>query len=286
MAQKIGFIAPGVMGEPMAQRLRGAGYEVVAWARRAERAAELEAAGLRTGTLEEVAACPVIVSCLRDTAAVEELFLRNEAFSEHLAAELVIEHATIAPRVSRQVHAHLAERGIHYLDAAVSGGPAGAAEGSLVTMVGGSGEAMALARPYLEPTCGRIVHIGGPGSGVALKLVNQHLVVAHSVAAAEAAALIRDAGIEPEGALEALMGGWAGSRRLELQLVDSVRGEYGPDGADLDLFREILRLVGGAFEDAGIESTLLPGVEETWDRAAAKHPRGRLASLASAYETD
>jgi 3-hydroxyisobutyrate dehydrogenase-like beta-hydroxyacid dehydrogenase len=74
-------------------------------------------------------------------------------------------------------------------------------------MCGGTDEALAVARPYLEATCARVVHVGGPGTGVAVKLVNQLLVAVHSVAAAEAAALVRTLGVDPEVTLEALMGG-------------------------------------------------------------------------------
>jgi 3-hydroxyisobutyrate dehydrogenase-like beta-hydroxyacid dehydrogenase len=95
------------MGEPMATRLHQAGHEVLVWARRPERAAELEDAGLAVGTLEEVLARPVVVSCLRDAAAVRETLLDNGAASSGLRAELVIEHSTVDPATSRTVAAAL-----------------------------------------------------------------------------------------------------------------------------------------------------------------------------------
>lgn len=280
----IGFIGAGAMGEPMAARLRQAGHEVLVWARRPERARALQDAGFATGTLEEVLARPVLVSCLRDAAAVREIFLDDDgAAVSALRAEVVIEHATVDPATAREVAAALAARGIHFVDAPVSGGPAGAAAGTLVTMCGGTSEAVAAARPYLEATCARIVHVGGPGTGVAVKLVNQLLVAAHSVAAAEAAALVRTLGVDPEVTLESLMGGWAASKRLELQFTDSVRGNIEPDGAGLEKFLKDLDLADEAMAGAGVNSTLLPAVRRTWEAAAAMHPEAGLAALTEAY---
>ncbi len=279
----LGFIGAGAMGEPMARRLQQSGHDVLVWARRPERARELQEAGLSTGTLADVLGRPVLVSCLLDTQAVREVFLDGGPATSELRAGLVIEHATVDPATSREVAAALAERGIHYVDAPVSGGPAGAADGTLVTMCGGTDEALAAARPLLEAACARIVPVGGPGSGVAVKLVNQLLVAAHSVAAAEAAALVRTLGIDPDVALDALMGGWAASRRLELQFTDAVRGHTDPDGAGLEKFLEVLDLVDGALAGSGVESTLMPAVRRTWEAAAAAHPQGSFAALTEAY---
>ncbi|MBB5750053.1 NAD(P)-dependent oxidoreductase [Micrococcus sp. TA1] len=279
----IGFIGAGAMGEPMAARLQQAGHGVLVWARRPERARELQDAGFATGTLEEVLARPVLVSCLRDAAAVREVFLDDDGAASSLRAEVVIEHATVDPATAREVAAALAARGIHFVDAPVSGGPAGAAAGTLVTMCGGTDEAVAVARLYLEAMCARIVHVGGPGTGVSVKLVNQLLVAAHSVAAAEAAALVRTLGVDPEVTLEALMGGWAASKRLELQFTDSVRGNVQPDGAGLEKFLKDLDLADEALAGAGVISTLLPAVRRTWETAAAMHPEAGFAALTEAY---
>lgn len=280
----IGFIGAGAMGEPMAARLRQAGHDVLVWARRPARGAELEGAGFVVGALDEVLARPVVVSCLRDAAAVREIFLDDDgAAASDLRADLVIEHATVDPGTARTVAAALAARGTAYVDAPVSGGPAGAAAGTLVTMCGGTDDAVVAARPYLEAMCSRIVHVGGPGTGVAVKLVNQLLVAAHSVAAAEAAALVRALGVDPEVTLEALMGGWAASTRLELQFTDAVRGNTAPDGAGLAKFIEVLDLVDEALDGAGVPSALMPAVRRTWEAAAGEHPEAGFAALTEAY---
>ncbi|MGD6980761.1 MULTISPECIES: NAD(P)-dependent oxidoreductase [Citricoccus] len=280
----IGFIGAGAMGEPMAARLQQAGHDVLVWARRPERARELQDAGFAVGTLEDVLARPVLVSCLRDAAAVREVFLDDDgAAVSTLRAELVIEHATVDPATAREVAAALAAHGIDYVDAPVSGGPAGAAAGTLVAMCGGTDEAVAGARPFLEAMCARIVHVGGPGTGVAVKLVNQLLVAVHSVAAAEAAALVRTLGVDPEVTLEALMGGWAASKRLELQFIDSVGGNVEPDGAGLEKFLKDLDLADEALAGADVASTLLSGIRRTWETAAAMHPEAGFAALTEAY---
>jgi 3-hydroxyisobutyrate dehydrogenase-like beta-hydroxyacid dehydrogenase len=226
----------------------------------------------------------VVVSCLRDAAVIRETFLDDDgAAASGLRAEVVIEHATVDLTTSRAVAAALAARGIHYVDAPVSEGRAGAAAGTLMTMRGGTDEAVAAARPYLEMMCARLVHVGEPGTGVAVKLVNQLLVAAHSVAAAEAAAVVRSLGVDPDVTLEALMGGWAASKRLELQFTDGVRGAVQPDGAGLAKFIKDLELVDEALDGASVASTPMPAVRRTWEAAAGAHPDAGFAALTGAY---
>lgn len=285
MTGRIGFIGPGKMGRPMIGRLQAAGHDVVVWARRAEQRAELYEAGVQTGDLRDVFTCPVVVSSLLDSDAIDGVFFDSGIDLRSTDTALVIEHATIAPEDSVRVAGTLAEAGIRYLDAPVSGGPQGAADGSLVTMIGGSEESLAAARSVLSAYCRRIVHVGENGAGVALKLVNQLLVAVHSVAAAEAGALLRANSIDPSVAVEALMGGWAASRRLELQLVDTINGDYAPDGASVGSFLPILSLVRDALTSARVTSSLLTGVEQTWSTAAARDPAAAFSALITAYDT-
>lgn len=285
MTERIGFIGPGKMGRPMIDRLQAAGFEVVVWARRAEQRAELYEAGVQTGELADVFTCPIVVSCLLDSNAIESVFFDCGIDLRNADTALVIEHATIAPEDSVRIAATFAEAGIRYLDAPVSGGPQGAADGSLVTMIGGCEESVAAARSVLAAYCNRIVHVGESGAGVALKLVNQLLVAVHSVAAAEAGAMIRANNIDPSVAVDALMGGWAASRRLELQLVDTVNADYAPDGASVGSFLPILGLVRDALTSADMTSSLLDGVEQTWSAAAARDSAAAFSALITAYDT-
>ena len=271
----------------MARRLQAAGFQILVWARSHASAAKLEALGLRSASLEEVASCQVLITCLRDTEAVTELFLEGTddqlPLADTLSSALVIDHATYDPAVATQLRQRLAQRGIELVDAPVSGGPAGAEAGNLVAMVGASTTAYEQASEILQHTCAKAVHVGAAGSGLTLKLINQHLVAVHSVAAAEAAALLRHHYIDPRIAREALMGGWAASTRLSIQLEASTTSDYTPDGAGIDKFMPLLDLVGTAFDTAGIQSALLSGATSTYQEANTLGDDLPFAALAQPY---
>jgi 3-hydroxyisobutyrate dehydrogenase-like beta-hydroxyacid dehydrogenase len=248
----------------------------------------LETEGLAATTERaELRGRDVVVSCLLDEQAVREVYFGPDGLASLLEpGALIIEHATLAPEFVVETAAALAKLGIRFADAPVSGGPAGAEQGTLSAMVGCDASDFDDIESLLQPTCASVVRAGSVGAGETLKLVNQFLVAAHSVAAAEAAALLRQASVAPDVALQALSGGWAGSRRLELQLVDSMTGDFAPDGAGLAKFEKDLRHVHELVASSGVRSALLPSVEASWFAASGAHPDASFAALVTSSLPD
>jgi 3-hydroxyisobutyrate dehydrogenase-like beta-hydroxyacid dehydrogenase len=180
---------------------------------------------------------------------------------------LFVEHATFSPALARQLAAHAETQGSTFLDAPVSGGPEGASAGTLVTMVGGTADGVERARPVLDGYSKVVVHVGGPGAGLSLKLVNQHLVAAHVVAAAEAALLAERLELDLSVVGWVLSSGLAASAILERCLPLMSSRAYGGTGMPIEGLREALDLAADAFGSAGDDPPLLPVVSQVFGRA-------------------
>ncbi|WP_432826728.1 NAD(P)-dependent oxidoreductase [Dactylosporangium sp. CA-092794] len=259
----IGFIGLGAMGMPMARRLRDRGDELVVWSRTAAKAAAVAADNVRVvdGPAAVARACPVVVSCLLDGAAIESVYLGADGVIANAApGALLVEHGTFAPALARRLAAAAGERRAQFLDAPVTGGAAGAAAGTLIGMVGGEAGASARLVPVASAYCASVERVGPSGAGVALKLVNQMLVAAHTLSAVEAAALVRAAGIPVEVADRVLNGGWAASAMLARNLEPAVTGRYPDQGATVGLLTEVLGLVRDAVAAFAIPTVVEPVV--------------------------
>ncbi|UYN89829.1 MAG: NAD-binding protein [Anaerolineales bacterium] len=214
MANKptLGFIGLGLMGKPMAAHLLKAGFPL--WVHNRSQAAvdELVAQGAhKAASVAEVAQhASIILTCLPDSPDVEAAVLGPAGILEGAQPGLiVIDHSTIKPATARHLAAALAERGMHFLDAPVSGGQVGAQNGTLTTMVGGDAAALETARPALEAFSKAITHIGGPGAGQVAKCCNQMMVAAQMAAMAELLILARKADVDPQKVVAAIRGGAA-----------------------------------------------------------------------------
>lgn len=220
---KLGFIGLGAMGRPLAGHLLRAGHALAVWSRRPEAAATLVAAGAKAcASPAEVARYAEVVFTMvtggEDVAAVTlgEQGLIHASEPGHDAFSTLVDMSTIAPETARWVAARLGERGIAMLDAPVSGGPTAAVNASLAIMVGGTAEVLARVRPLFEIFGKTIVHVGGNGAGQVAKACNQMIMVAAIQACAEAVAMAGASGVDPSKVRQALLGGSAGSRVLEV----------------------------------------------------------------------
>jgi len=216
---KVGFIGLGVMGRPMALHLVRAGHELSVYARRAEAAQPLVDAGARRlATPAEVAATSEVVFVMVTTGADVEDVALGEGGIVHGArpGTVVVDMGTIPPGTARRIAAKLAERGIETVDAPVSGGEVGAQNATLAIMAGGKAEVLERVRPLLEKLGKTIVHIGPSGAGQVAKACNQMIMVSCIEAMAEAMLLAEKSGADPEKVRQALAGGSAGSRVLEV----------------------------------------------------------------------
>jgi 2-hydroxy-3-oxopropionate reductase len=215
----VGFIGLGVMGRPMAEHLLAAGHRLAVYARRAEAAAPLVAAGaLACASPAAVAArSEVVFAAVTGSADVREIALGEQGLVHGAApGSVFVDMSTIAPGTAREVAAALASRGIAMLDGPVSGGGLGARNASLAIMVGGEAAALERVRPLLACLGRTIVHIGGAGAGPVAKACNQMIMVAAIEASAEAACLAAGAGVDFARVRAALLGGSAASRVLEV----------------------------------------------------------------------
>ena len=216
---KLGFIGLGAMGRPMALHLLKAGHELSVYARRAEAAQPLvEAGARRLATPAEVAAASEVVFTMVTAGADVEAVALGEDGIVHGAkpGTVLVDMGTIPPGTARHIAAKLAERGIEAIDAPVSGGEVGAQNATLAIMAGGKAKVLARVRPLLEKLGKTIVHIGPNGAGQVAKACNQMIMVSCIEAVAEAMLLAQRAGADPEKVRQALAGGSAGSRVLEV----------------------------------------------------------------------
>ncbi len=229
----IGFIGLGLMGKPMARNLAAAGARMIVHNRSTAAMTELAREGMTPGnTSREVAEqSDIVITMLTDTPAVEAVTEGADGIAAGTGEGLlVIDMGTTLMPVTRRMADVIQARGGDYLDAPVSGGTIGADSGSLIIMAGGSDAAMARAMPLFEVLGSRTTHVGDVGAGQVAKAANQVIVGLNIGAVAEALTLARHAGIDPARVRDALQGGFADSRILEVHGRRMVENDFTPGG--------------------------------------------------------
>lgn len=231
---RIALLGCGLMGQPMARRLLAAGHEVYAWNRTFSKAQALAADGaVACDTPRQTCIKADVVLCMLENGSVvgEVLFGMGQDGAIHGLAQgaLVVDMGSIQPREARDHAARLNERGIRHLDAPVSGGTVGAEAGTLAIMVGGRDEDFSAAQPLFAPL-GRSTHVGPHGAGQLAKLANQMIVGITIGAVAEALLLCAKGGANPAKVLEAISGGFADSRILQLHGQRMVMRDFAARG--------------------------------------------------------
>jgi 2-hydroxy-3-oxopropionate reductase len=248
---KLGFIGLGVMGRPMALHLHKAGHELAVWARRPESIGDLPARVCATPA-ELGRGCEVVFTVITSSADVEAVALGRDGLIDGMApGSVLIDCSTIAPESARQIAAKLGERGIHMLDAPVSGGAQGAIAATLAIMAGGEAAVLERVRPLLECLGQRIVHVGPNGAGQVAKACNQMIMVAAIEAAAEAMRLAAAAGVDGARVKQALAGGSAASRVLDVMGERMVRRDFAA-GIEARLHHKDFGLVLEAARQSGV----------------------------------
>ncbi|MFN4325746.1 MAG: NAD(P)-dependent oxidoreductase [Azonexus sp.] len=223
---KVGFIGLGVMGRPMALHLQRAGHDLHVWARRPASVAGLPATVCQTPA-ELGRRCEVVFTVITSSADVEGVALGTDGLIEGMVpGSVLVDCSTIAPDAARHIAARLAEQGVAMLDAPVSGGVQGAIDATLAIMVGGEAGVLERVRPLLECLGRRIVHIGPNGAGQVAKACNQMIMVAAIEAVAEAMRLAAASGVDCGKVKEALAGGSAASRVLDVMGERMVRRDF------------------------------------------------------------
>lgn len=251
MSESVGFIGLGIMGRGMAHNLLKSKVDLTVWNRTPEKARPLKEAGAETAASPEDLAsrCDVVILCVSDTPDVVEVV--DHVMDGAREGALIIDMSTISPSVTRELARKLDRRGIHMLDAPISGGSEGAAEGTLSIMVGGSADQVKRAMPYFKAMGKTITHVGGNGAGQTVKLVNQILVVVTMLGVSEALSFAQAGGLDLEKTLQAVTGGAAGSWMLSNRGPQCVERDWRP-GFTIDLQQKDLRLVLDAADELGV----------------------------------
>lgn len=229
---KIGFVGLGIMGKPMAKNLIKAGYELVVFDLMEESLKALVAEGAaRAQSPKEVAeVCgDIIVTMLPNSPHVREVVSGKNGILEGCRkGQIVVDMSSIAPLVSRELNALLAEKGVEMLDAPVSGGQEKAEKGTLAIMVGGAQPAFDKVKPLLEKMGASVTLVGDSGAGQVTKLVNQTIVAVNIAAVAEGMSLAEKSGVDPRKVFEAIRKGLAGSQCMEDKAPRMFEGRYEP----------------------------------------------------------
>jgi 2-hydroxy-3-oxopropionate reductase len=254
----VGFIGFGIMGAPMATNLAKAGFDVIGYSRSLEKVTGLAEHGIvAVASVEELARnSDVIITMLPDSPDVESVVIGDGGvFACARPGSLFIDMSTIRPDVASRIAREGDARGIDALDAPVSGGEAGAIEGSLSIMVGGSLDAFNRAQPYFDAMGRTVVHVGPAGSGQTVKAANQLIVAANIQGLAEAVVFLEAHGVAMEPAIEVLGGGLAGSTVLQRKSANMLNRSFAP-GFRLDLFHKDMSIIQAAAREKGVTTLL------------------------------
>ena len=240
---KLGFIGLGIMGAPMAQHLRAAGHQVFLHSRSGVPATLLGAGGLACSSAQQVAQqADIIFMMLPDTPDVARVLFGESGLAAGLSAgKTVVDMSSISPMETKDFAQKINAQGCDYLDAPVSGGQVGAKAASLTIMVGGPLAAFERLRPLFELMGKNITLVGGNGDGQTCKVANQIIVALNIAAVGEALLFASKAGADPAKVRQALMGGFAASRILEVHGERMIKRTFAP-GFRIGLHQKDLNL--------------------------------------------
>ena len=271
MSQHIGFIGLGLMGRPMAGHLLAKGHRLTVFNRSRPAVDELVSAGARAAASPADVArhSDIVITMLPDTPDVAAVIAGTDGVLDGVRADaVVIDMSSISPAATRDLAARVAAKGAVMLDAPVSGGEIGAKSATLSIMVGGDARAFARVAPVLAcmGNPDRIVHIGDePGSGQICKICNQIAIGGALAGVGEAFALARSAGVDATKVRQALLGGFAASRVLEVHGERILTGNFTP-GFRTRLYQKDLRI---ARETAAANGVAIPSTIVVAERADA-----------------
>lgn len=273
--QVLGFCGPGLMGAPMIRHLLRAGHAVRVWNRSLEKAEALVADGAQVAaTPRELAHdADVVLLCVADAAAVESVVfgaqgLLASAPGEGVRVRRIVDHSSIPPDATRAFAGRAAAYGVGWVDAPVSGGVAGAQNGTLAIMAGGAAADVEAVMPVLATYAARVTHMGAAGAGQTTKLCNQAIVTATVAAIAEAVSLARRSGIDAAKLPEALAGGWADSTLLRTFVPRMTQDGLEPIGA-LRTFQKDVDTIAAAASQTGTPMPVSGTVQQLLRLAAA-----------------
>jgi 3-hydroxyisobutyrate dehydrogenase len=275
--KRIAFLGLGVMGAPMAGHLARAGYRVRVYNRTATKAGEWVARHAVEGL--DVASAPtpfeaaqgqdVVLTCVGNDEDLAQVVLgKAGALAAMAPGSLYVDHTTVSPAIARRIADEAERRGVLALDAPVSGGQAGAENGKLAIMCGGSAQAMDAARPVIEAYAARVVHIGGSGSGQATKSVNQICIAGTLAGLSEGMRFAQGAGLDLDKVFEAISAGAAQSWQMDNRWKTMAAGEF-DFGFAIDWMRKDLAIALAEAQAHGIELPVTAQVDSYYAEVQA-----------------
>ena len=264
----LGFAGIGLMGLPMCRRLLAAGYTLWVWNRSEDKCAPLVAEGAKLARTPAALSqhADIVLTCLADTAVVESVVFGAQGFaSAARAGQILVDHSSCDPATTRSMAQRLlAETGMQWVDAPVSGGTPGAEAGTLAIMAGGPVEAVEAVRPVLMNLGQRLTRMGDVGTGQVTKACNQMLVACNALVIAEVVALAEQAGVDAALIAPALAGGFADSKPLQILAPQMASREFEPVKwhvrtllKDLDTAVTLSRQEGSATPMTGLAAQLM-----------------------------
>lgn len=271
MIKKIGFIGLGIMGKPMATNLMGAGYQVTGYDidQHAMKTMAEKGVGQASSPKEAAKSADAVITMLPSDQIVEEVATGKDGALEGMGkGAILVDMSTISPSTAMRVAEKLEEKGMEMLDAPVSGGDVGAKEGTLSIMVGGKQEIFERMLPVLQKMGKNVSHVGDHGAGQVAKAANQIIVALTIEAVAEALIFAKKSGVDPKRVRDALMGGFAQSRVLDLHGQRMLDRNFEPGGR-VALHKKDTEIAMSMARELGM---YLPGtalVSQLWNTVAA-----------------
>ncbi|VVQ20084.1 2-hydroxy-3-oxopropionate reductase [Pseudomonas fluorescens] len=264
----LGFAGIGLMGLPMCRRLLAAGYPLAVWNRNPDKCRPLVEAGARqvASPAELCQHADVVMLCLADTSVVREVVFGPTGIIEGAKkGQLLVDFSSLEPNATREMAAELdGKTGMGWLDTPVSGGVVGAEAGSLAIMVGGDVQDLERVRPVLLNLGQRVTHMGGVGAGQVTKACNQMIVACNALVIAEVVALAERSGVDASLIAEALAGGFADSKPLQILAPQMAENRFEPVKwhvrtllKDLDTAVKFSREQGSATPISGLAAQLM-----------------------------
>ncbi len=247
---EIGFVGLGLMGAGFVKRLIATGHAVTGYDPDRARMAEAVRLGARAAaSAADVAkAADIILVCVINTAAVEDVTLGPRGVMSDIAGKVVVDHSTTEIKATLRIAEQLKARNAHFVDAPVSGGPGAAETGTLAIMAGGAADAIARIAPVMRHL-GQMTHMGGSGAGQATKLVNQTIVLANYCVLAEALRLGEAYGVDTRKIAEALAPGHAGSNLMPVLLPRMIDEDFTPRGYVRQVLKDLEMLQAAAADE-------------------------------------
>ena len=294
----VGFIGLGIMGSPMAGHLIAAGHTVNLFTRSGVPANLRDAGGIACDSPKAVAeASDIVITMVPDTPDVAKVLFGENGVAEGLSdGKLVIDMSSISPIETKEFAKKINDVGCDYLDAPVSGGELGAKNAALTIMIGGPEEAFERAKPLFETMGKNITLVGGNGDGQTTKVANQIIVALNIEAVAEALVFASKAGADPAKVREALMGGFASSKILEVHAERMINRTFNPGfrielhQKDLNLALAGARALGVSLPNTATAASLFNACEanggNAWDHSAMVKALEIMANHPVAEEKD